>query len=499
LRNRLGTIARTPGGAGSLQILGVAILNVLLASILARRLDGDSYANWIILAQVSTAINILEIGSTQVLTRRVQVSMVRSGSLGAESEFNAGRALARLILRWAGLSLIVVELVVAFRFGSARALDTIPFALHGLAYVSASPYHGLLRGLNRLHTSVGVSIGGRALGYSAVVLLSILGSRLVLLGLGLLLGSTASQLVLVRLAREWGGSTADGLTSVHFREGLPLSLAGASVLLITGADVLVVGAFAGSSLPTYANGAALVALATGYQWAAFAGLPRRMAELSALGDREGISREVVRLTRQGVGIVTCAAGLLGFVAPVCLSAWLGNVDPKGLVAVRCLLLATVVRNLFTVWSLTLLGTGDYLRVRWVPYVEAVVNLSTSILLAARFGAVGAALGTLAGGVVSGSIYLFWGLSNTREFVVSRSKFAFKGVVGGISPGIPYLMLLASTPAGWLGRGWLALVAISVATAISAVVVWKTALDDSARSLVRDVGRSINRALAFNGR
>jgi O-antigen/teichoic acid export membrane protein len=487
--SRLRSALRAPAAAGTLQVLGVALLNALLAFSLARQLSPLGYGRWIVLIQISTALNILEFGCTHVLTRRVQVALVADGTSGVRREFGSGKALAATILKYACLLLVCVQIVGRIVGAPTTVISVVPFAIHGLAYVAASPFHGLLRGLNRLHTSVLVALGGRAVGYILVVLVARSSSDVFLLGCGLLAGSIVSQVVLATVTSEWRAQALKQLVATQFSEGLPLAFANLSVLLITGADVLVVGGFARKGLPTYANGAALVSLATGYQWAIFAGLPRRMAELTAQGNRDQIARMVVRLTRHGVGVVACAAGLVGWLLPTVLSVWIGRTDAGAISAVRWLLFATVVRNLFVVWSLTLLGTGDYLRVRWVPYAEAAMNLLASVGLASRYGAVGAALGTLVGGLASGTIYLCWGLRRTLRFEMARSRFAVQGIAAGLAAGIPYVLLVFVVRA-LDSHGTGQSVSLFIATCISVLIVWRVALDDEARALARTVWVSL---------
>jgi peptidoglycan biosynthesis protein MviN/MurJ (putative lipid II flippase) len=74
--------------------------------------------------------------------------------------------------------------------------------------------------------------------------------------------------------------------------------------------------------------------------------------------------------------------------------------------------------------------------------EAVVNLSSSIYLASRFGAMGVAYGTLIGSFVSVSLHFATTMHFTRQtLAISRSRLFLTGLLQPAISAIPSLLLL----------------------------------------------------------
>jgi O-antigen/teichoic acid export membrane protein len=158
--------------------------------------------------------------------------------------------------------------------------------------------------------------------------------------------------------------------------------------------------------------------------------PAEMGDLLAKVTR--YTTVVLLLT--GLPLMVCGFPIL------CL--WVGPVYAlHTLKYLRILVLANIIRNLFAPYATMIAATGRQGAATAAAVSEAVVNLTSSIYLASRFGAIGVALGTLVGSFVSISLHFAITMSFTyRTFAISRSKLFAKGLLQPASIAIPSAVL-----------------------------------------------------------
>jgi O-antigen/teichoic acid export membrane protein len=411
--------------AGVGQLGGVAILGFATSAVLARALKSDEYRSWIVLTQMVASLVIFELGLSQVLTRRVSASIAKAEYGNVRQNLTDGLGLALLC------STPLILAGIGFRSQLARLLGlsnaagaVVPFVLVAVAGSLMGPIHGFLRGQGALVKSVVILLSWRLTAAVASVLVAVRVGRVDSIGWA---AAAVGGIFVVGLVGAYRASLAPSrprgahLVELFF-EGTPMSVAALSVLFISGADVIALQRFESSAVPGYANGAMLVALVTGVQAAAFAGVPRMSAELWARGDSASLRRSAVELTRLGVFAVVATGACCAALLPFVLRLWIGDVVTNSAIqAVQVLLVATVIRSLFVAWYYTALGTGEYIKFRNVPIVEATVNISMSILLGSIYGALGVALGTLVGGLCSAAmVFTFCTKRITTYSLTSKS-------------------------------------------------------------------------------
>ena len=128
---------------------------------------------------------------------------------------------------------------------------------------------------------------------------------------------------------------------------------------------------------------------------------------------------------------------------------------------RILVLANMLRNLCAPYATMLTATGKQGPATAAAISEAVVNLGSSLYLASRFGAIGVAIGTLLGSVVSILLHFTITMHFTREaFAISRSRLFVKGLLKPAVIAIPSMLLL---PFWWPSS--------SVSLSVSFTVFW----------------------------
>jgi O-antigen/teichoic acid export membrane protein len=109
---------------------------------------------------------------------------------------------------------------------------------------------------------------------------------------------------------------------------------------------------------------------------------------------------------------------------------------------RILVLANAIRSLCAPYAAMISATGRQGAATVTAISEAVVNLSSSLYLASRYGAIGVALGTVLGSLVSVSLHFLITMHFTHEtMTISRLRLFRRGVVQPAVVAIPSIVLL----------------------------------------------------------
>jgi O-antigen/teichoic acid export membrane protein len=179
----------------------------------------------------------------------------------------------------------------------------------------------------------------------------------------------------------------------------------------------------------------------------------------------GVVQRAARFSAMFVVAVTVP---LVVAAHVVLQIWVGGDYADGATGpLRLLLLASVVRFTGAVLSQAYFGLGDRWPVTIAITVEAVVNLSASLVLAQRYGAPGVALGTVIGAVAGVA----------TAFVLARSRplgYALPMAVvrGTVRPVLGFVPLLLTSPwwYGWERLGAAGTTAVAL-IGVAATYLW----------------------------
>jgi O-antigen/teichoic acid export membrane protein len=143
----------------------------------------------------------------------------------------------------------------------------------------------------------------------------------------------------------------------------------------------------------------------------------------------------VLLLLTGLPLMVCASPLLRL--------WVGPAYAVHTVEyLRILILANIIRSLCAPYANMICATDRQGAAIATALSEAAVNLGSSMYLASRFGAIGVAIGTLLGSIVSVSLHFAITMHFTHETLkISRSRLFLKGL---LLPGvitIPSFLLL----------------------------------------------------------
>ena len=113
-----------------------------------------------------------------------------------------------------------------------------------------------------------------------------------------------------------------------------------------------------------------------------------------------------------------------------------------------LIVANIIRLIGAPYSIVLIAAGQQSYIKVSPLSEGITNLLASVVLGLHYGAIGVALGTLIGSVVSIGSHLWYSMPRTRLAIdFSQRQFVVSGVL------LPLLCtspLLAAGAASLLG-------------------------------------------------
>lgn len=214
-------------------------------------------------------------------------------------------------------------------------------------------------------------------------------------------------------------------------------------LFISGLDTAVVGHYDFAHLGYYA----VAASATNFMMLIVGNLlGPLLPAISSIQDKrtpEQMGALLTRTTRYGT-LLMCALALPLFIGgyPL-LTLWLGHgYASRSLIFLEVLVLANAIRQLGYPYALMVVGMGKQRLATVAPVTEAVVNFAISVWLAHRMGAVGVAIGTLAGSVIGIVAHLGISMYLTRGVIhIQRLRFIQMAFLRPLVCIVPTLALL----------------------------------------------------------
>jgi O-antigen/teichoic acid export membrane protein len=203
--------------------------------------------------------------------------------------------------------------------------------------------------------------------------------------------------------------------------------------------------------------------------------------LAALGDRPAVASLTLRSTRFcAVLLVLTSLPLLLYGEPI-LSLWVGaDYARNSILFLEILTIANMIRLSMLPYFSIVAGNGLQ-RYGWIPAIsEATVNFTLSIALAYRFGAIGVALGTVIGGVVSVGLHLFYTMRYTKAAIpLRRVEFVLRGLAQPFACALPLVALLLVCRGNPESYGFWPPLLVSLLTAI---MIWFVGLAHSDREI-----------------
>jgi len=221
-----------------------------------------------------------------------------------------------------------------------------------------------------------------------------------------------------------------------------LAIWSAGMLCVSGLDITIVGRYDFSQTAFYSIATLPTTFILAILSAALGPLMPTASALSTHRSPVEMGQLLTRTTRYST-IILQLTGLPLLVGsyPI-LRLWVGpDYALHATYYLRILMLASILRNLCGPYATMIVATARQNIATAAAVAEAIVNLTSSILLARRYGAIGVAFGTLLGSFVSLGMHFGFSMRFSKNLAVSRSRLFLEGIARPFAIAIPSAVLL----------------------------------------------------------
>ena len=443
------------------RVLVTTVVALLLPGYLTHRLPVKAYSAWVLLLQMSAYVGYLDFGVQSAVAKYVAEYDARGDLEAASRRASAGLA----IMSVAAVLGIVLSAMLAWQVPSLFAAmppALFPSVRISLILIGISLSLGLLGtvpsaiflGLQRYGVPTVIVLVNRALYTLVVVIAVLLHGNLVWMGAGVALVNITTSLIQIAAWRRLASHVR--LSYAYLNRGVlkemlsycsVLGIWSAAMLCVTGLDVTIVGHYDFSQTAFYSIATLPTTFVISIVGAALAPLLPNASALSTHRSPAAMGDLLARLTRYSL-VLLALTGLPIMVAGYWpMSLWIGsNYAAHAAAYLRVLILANIIRHIGLPYATMLVATGRQKVAIAGAAAESVINLSCSVWLASRMGAIGVAYGTLLGSFVSVAMHFAVGMHYTYpQFAIRRSKLF---VVAVLRPGVIALPSLVLVSRWW---------------------------------------------------
>jgi O-antigen/teichoic acid export membrane protein len=421
-----------------------AVVAVLLPPVLVRHMAPASYAVWILVLQTAAYVGYLNFGLQTAIGRYVAYANEKKDIELRDSVFST--ALAGLfgagLLSLAGL--MVAVWIVPFIFPSipGELISQMRLALWLVGFslavdLPASACNGVFIGLERYEIPALITGSARLASAFGLIVAALAGWSLIamaaIVALANLLSSSAQYIALRRVVPELRfqhalvrRSTIRELSGYCYG----LTIVSFSMLLVTGFDLVLVGHFEFAAVTPYSVAASLIALISGLLYAIVNVILPHAAILHAREKAEEVGKLVISATRISVLLLVLSGIPIFLYAAPIIRLWIGpGYVASGTVLLAILVVANMIRLVGAPYAIVMIAAGQHRYLKVSPLAEGVSNFVLSVILGFFYGAVGVALGTLLGSIISVASHLGYSMPRTNVAIrFSRRKFVVSGVL-----------------------------------------------------------------------
>jgi len=434
LKNAVANVVR--GGA-------VALVAVLLPPFLTRLMSSEAYGAWSLVLQISAFVGYLDFGIQTAIGRFVArteenretehrdriVSTSMAALIAAGTAGLAGSAgLALLLPR------VFQQLPQTLIWDCRLALILVGGSL--AIGLPCSVFNGIFVGLQRYEVPAAIVGSSRLLGAFALVLVTKHGGNLTQMAAAVAIVNLAAYGLQYLLYRVMAPRMTFSPQLVSRKTGrelfdycLSLSIWSFAMLLVSGLDVSLVGYFEFEKVAYYAVASTLITFLSGIQYALFNVMIPSTAAMQIRENSIQLGKTMITATRYGSFVLLLVGLPLAFAARGVLSYWVGaKYAAEGALILQVLATANMIRLSAVPYVMTLIGTGQQRLVIITPLLEGVCNLMVSAIAGYFFGAVGVAIGTLAGAIVGTMGNVVYNMPRTTEIEFRITDYLRDGLL-----------------------------------------------------------------------
>jgi len=441
------------------RVLLSMLVSLVLPPFLVHRLSAAEYSAWVLILQLSAYVNLLDMGLQTAIGKFV-------AEHDATGDRNANHLLVSTSFAILAIaSLIGAAVVAVLSWRVPQLFHQMPAALVpevrlgllavGLSTAIALPFTtfgSIFNGLQQYAFPTVLAIVTRT--SSAAVMVAILYMRgsLVQLALTLAAFNTATAFAQFlgwrRYARErvnFSFLLFDPRSASRLiKYGSVLSVWTIAMLMVSGMDTLIIGHYDYKNTGFYAIAASATNFMLLLVSSLFSPLLPALSSMQA-GTTPGRMGELCIKTTRYCSLSLCLMALpLFFGAYPLLSLWVGHsYAARSAVYLEVLVVGNMIRQLAYPYIIGVVATGNQHLATIAAVAEALVNLSLSIWLVQKMGAIGVAVGTLVGALVSVSVHLVVSMGLTQSsLLIPRSRFLLQGLLRPLLTITPSLFLYA---------------------------------------------------------
>ena len=469
------------------RVLLSMLVSLVLPPFLVHRLSAADYSAWVLILQLSTYVNLLDFGLQTAIGK-----FVAEHDAAGDRE-SSHQLVSTSFTMLAGAGLIAAAAVLLMARYVPELFHQMPPSLVpvvrlgvivlGLSTALALPFNAfasVFNGLQQYTFPTVVAIVSRIGSAAALIIVLLLHGSLVDMACVLSVSTVGSGLAQFLGWRRYGRERVD-FTFFLFRRSFAVQLAKyggvlsvwtLAMLLVSGLDNVIVGHydFPNTGFYNIASSATNVMLAI--VTSVFGPMVPALSSMQVGSTPARLGELCIRVTRYCNLLMLLMALPLFLGAYPLLSLWVGrSYATRSATYVQVLVVGNVIRQFGYGYVLGVVATGRQYLATAAAIAEAAVNISLSIWLVQKFGAIGVALGTLAGAFVSVGVHLAVSMRYTQSTLFfQRRRFVVQGLLRPLLCVLPSALLFpfwnssAMMPAnpGLLAL-WLALTVVIVWT------------------------------------
>jgi O-antigen/teichoic acid export membrane protein len=439
------------------RVLLSMLVSLVLPPFLVHRLPAPAYSAWVLILQLSTYVNLLDLGLQTAIGKFVaehDAAGDREASHQIVSTSFTILSIAAMIAM-AGIAIMAEHIPQLFHQMPASLVPEVRLGLVVIGCSAAlalpfSAFSSIFTGLQQYAFPTIIAIGVRVLSAAGLITVLLLHGGLVQMACvsaAFNVASAAAQFLgwrrLLRKRVDFSFLMFHrGAARRLARYGSVLSLWTIAMLLISGLDTVIVGHYDYKNTGFYAiasnaTGVMLVLISS-----IFGPMLPALSSMQANATPARLGEIVIRTTRY-CALLLCLLGLPLLVgAYPLLGLWVGRgYAARSALYLEVLVIGNVVRQLAYPYVIGVVATGKQHLASISAIAEASVNVVLSIWLVQEFGAIGVAIGTLVGAFISVGVHMLVSMRHTRSTILMiRRKWVLSGLLRPLLCVLPSLLL-----------------------------------------------------------
>jgi O-antigen/teichoic acid export membrane protein len=439
------------------RVLLSMLVSLVLPPFLVHRLPPPAYSAWVLILQLSAYVNLLDFGLQTAIGKFVaehDAAGDREASHNVVSTSFTILSIAALIAV-VGIAIMAGHIPQLFHQMPAALVPEVRLGLLVVGCSAAlalpfSAFSSIFTGLQRYAFPTMVAIGVRVLSAASLITVLLLHGGLVQMACvwaAFNVAAAAAQFLgWRRLLREHVDFSFfifhRGAARRLAQYGSVLSLWTIAMLLISGLDTVIVGHYDYRNTGFYAIASSATNVMLVLISSIFGPMLPALSSMQAKATPARLGEIAIRATRY-CAVLLCLLGLPLLVgAYPLLSLWVGRAyAAQSALYLEVLVVGNVVRQLAYPYVIGVIATGKQHLATISAIAEALVNVVLSIWLVQKSGAIGVAIGTLAGAFISVTVHLLVSMRYTRSTIlVIRRQWVLFGLLAPLSCVLPLLLL-----------------------------------------------------------